>query len=141
MAYLILLLFPFLAPAPAAHNVDVQIVSSTTGGKFYVAAYATAHGFQEEEFVSNGTTEPADKATHGAVALQLPEAGEYVLAAFQDLNDNGELDRNFLGVPTEPYGFAKIPPSKWRSPSFDEVATQVDGSGQIRIELRPWSDY
>ena len=130
----------FLLPA-APHSVNVEVVSNTTGGTFYVAAYDSAEGFESEDFVSNGATNPDREAPRGNVDLDLPEAGHYVLAAFQDLNGNGELDRNILGVPTEPYGFAKVPPSKWRSPSFEEVATRVEGTDEVRIEVRPWSEY
>jgi uncharacterized protein (DUF2141 family) len=32
--------------------------------------------------------------------------GEYLIALFQDTNDNGKLDTNFLGFPTEPVGLS-----------------------------------
>ena len=31
--------------------------------------------------------------------------GRYALSAFHNENDNGELDTNLLGVPSEGYGF------------------------------------
>jgi len=31
--------------------------------------------------------------------------GRYAVSIYQDLNSNGELDRNFLGIPKEPVGF------------------------------------
>jgi uncharacterized protein (DUF2141 family) len=33
-------------------------------------------------------------------------AGQIAVAVYQDINGNGRLDRNALGVPTEPYGFS-----------------------------------
>jgi uncharacterized protein (DUF2141 family) len=32
--------------------------------------------------------------------------GEYAVKMFHDENGNGELDANFLGIPSEPYGFS-----------------------------------
>jgi len=32
--------------------------------------------------------------------------GEYLIALFQDTNNNGKLDTNFLGFPTEPVGLS-----------------------------------
>jgi len=32
--------------------------------------------------------------------------GEYAIKLFHDENMNGELDSNFLGIPTEDYGFS-----------------------------------
>ncbi len=33
----------------------------------------------------------------------------YAISVYQDLNDNGKLDKNFIGIPTEPYGFSNNP--------------------------------
>jgi uncharacterized protein (DUF2141 family) len=32
--------------------------------------------------------------------------GSYAVSVYQDLNDNGKLDTNLLGIPKEPYGFS-----------------------------------
>jgi uncharacterized protein (DUF2141 family) len=32
--------------------------------------------------------------------------GSYAIAVFHDTNANTKLDRNFIGLPTEPYGFS-----------------------------------
>ena len=32
--------------------------------------------------------------------------GTYALALFHDVNDNGKLDKNALGIPVEPYAFS-----------------------------------
>jgi uncharacterized protein (DUF2141 family) len=49
--------------------------------------------------------------------------GEYAVAAFLDMNGNGKQDRNFLGIPKEPYGFSNdargtVGPAKWRDAKF-----------------------
>lgn len=140
MPYLLLSLLLVLAEPP--QYVSVEVSSSTTGGKVYLAAYDTPDGFRNDDFVVNASTEFPDRASSAELDLQLPSGGTYVIAAFQDMNDNGELDRNFFGVPTEPYGFAKLPPSKWRTPSFGEVATEVnEPTERLKIVVRRWSEY
>ena len=47
-------------------------------------------------------------------------AGEYALLVYFDENDNGKMDKNFIGIPTEPLGFSndykpKGPPSYSRA--------------------------
>src|ERR1043165_172855 len=32
--------------------------------------------------------------------------GDYGIAVFHDENSNGKMDKNFLGIPQEPYGFS-----------------------------------
>ena len=140
LAYLHFLLALFtLGSNPQALNVEV--VAPVTGGEPFVAVYASPEGFRpEEELVSTQhALHPA--AATAEIDLPLPARGEYVVAGFQDLNGNGKLDKNFFGVPTEPYGFARVPPSKWRAPSFGEVATPVANGDRVTIELRHWDAY
>lgn len=67
--------------------------------------------------------------------------GAYAVALFHDINDNGELDRNFFGIPTEPFAFSRPPRSKWRLPSFGEVSFQFRYNSQrLRVSLRNWYD-
>lgn len=49
--------------------------------------------------------------------------GEYAIAGFQDLDGNGVLTGNFLGIPREPVGFSgdakiKFGPPKWNDAVF-----------------------
>lgn len=133
--------FTLLGLLAAPQRISVEVVSSTAGGKVYVAVYDNDANFKEDVFVSNAVAKLAAADDRTELDLQVPTEGRYVVAAFQDLNGNGELDRNFLGVPTEPYGFSKVPPSKWRAPSFGEIATRLAASDRLTIEMRRWSDY
>lgn len=47
-------------------------------------------------------------AKAGSVELRLRNVkpGSYSIAVFHDTNGNGKLDRNFIGLPSEPYGFS-----------------------------------
>ena len=133
----------FLLPlADAPQRVSIDVVSSTAGGRVYIGVFDTADGFAREDFLVNATAELGDRRKQTRLSLELPRAGDYVFAAFQDMNGNGKLDKNMLGVPTEPYGFSETAPSKWRMPEFSEVATEVAATGQpVRVRMRRWSEY
>ena len=65
--------------------------------------------------------------------------GTYAIALFHDLNNNGELDQNLFGVPTEPYAFSKPPVSKWRVPYFHEIAFRFQAKQQsLKAVLQNW---
>jgi uncharacterized protein (DUF2141 family) len=67
--------------------------------------------------------------------------GSYALAVYQDLNGDGQLNKNKLGIPTEPYGFSNNVKSKWRSPKFTEAVFQFQrDEQQINIVLQKWSE-
>jgi uncharacterized protein (DUF2141 family) len=54
-------------------------------------------------------------------------AGTYAVAAYHDENGNGKLDRNFLHIPTEGYGFSNDARGTTRSPSFSASKFSLDG--------------
>jgi uncharacterized protein (DUF2141 family) len=48
------------------------------------------------------------QAKGGVVELRVRNVkpGSYAIAVFHDTNGDGKLDRNFIGLPSEPYGFS-----------------------------------
>lgn len=78
----------------------------------------------------------ANAALKSAVVFSNLGPGRYAAVAFHDENGNGKLDKNFLGVPTEPYGFSKNAQGIFGPPTFDAAAmTLGDGNEAVRIEL------
>lgn len=55
----------------------------------------------------------------------------YSIAAFLDENDNGKLDKNFLGIPKEPYGFSKNVKGMFGPPDFEETKIYLDKKDQL----------
>jgi uncharacterized protein (DUF2141 family) len=51
------------------------------------------------------------------------------MVAFHDANNNGELDTNILGVPTEGYAFSRDARGVMSAPSFDSAAIELTESG------------
>ena len=46
--------------------------------------------------------------------------GTYALALYQDVNSNGKIDKNFIGIPKEPYAFSNNFKPKLKAPDFDD---------------------
>jgi len=57
------------------------------------------------------------------------EPGRYALAIFHDLNGNDILDKNFVGIPKEPYGFSKNFRPRFSAPSFENCAFDLPANG------------
>jgi uncharacterized protein (DUF2141 family) len=64
----------------------------------------------------------------------LPE-GEYAVSVFHDLNSNGRLDSNAIGMPTEPYGFSNNAAGNFGPPSFDAAKIKLD-QAKTAISIR-----
>ncbi|MCM2680194.1 DUF2141 domain-containing protein [Echinimonas agarilytica] len=60
--------------------------------------------------------------------------GEYAVKMFHDENDNGQLDTNMLGIPSEPYGFSNEA-GAFGPASFEDAKVTVKGDTELRIKL------
>jgi uncharacterized protein (DUF2141 family) len=64
----------------------------------------------------------------------LPD-GMYAVQVLHDENGNDQLDSNFLGIPTEGYGFSNNP-NVMRRATFDEARFEVKADTTTEIRLR-----
>jgi uncharacterized protein (DUF2141 family) len=81
--------------------------------------------------VADGYPGDADKALqkmsavieHGRAACTFddPRAGTYAVAFIHDENENGKLDTNFLGIPSEGVGASNDAKSTFGKPSWDDA--------------------
>jgi len=57
--------------------------------------------------------------------------GEWAVALTQDVNNNDKLDKNMLGIPTEPYAFSNNVRPKFSAPKFEECKFMADADGKV----------
>ena len=114
---------------------------AANGGDIHVAVYREATFLQDESALSSLVLSPQGKNEVTGQLEPLP-FGTYAVAVYQDMNGNGQLDKNAVGIPTEPYAFSNNPAVKWRAPTFKETALQLNQAKQaISITLKYWKDY
>lgn len=61
--------------------------------------------------------------------------GNYAVKLFHDANQNGELDTNMVGLPTEGYGFSNNA-GRFGPPDFDDAAVEVQADTRIDVRVR-----
>ena len=124
-------------PASGALRLDVHHVQAATG-MIWVGLYdREEHLFVQEKAIVAGYDVYATGRLHFDLA-DVPY-GRYAVAIFHDVNNNGILDQNWIGIPLEPYAFADRPGSKWRKPRFEEIDFEFGRDGQVlRLELDEW---
>jgi len=68
----------------------------------------------------------------GSVTVDVPNvpSGTWAVLSYHDENTNKKLDTNFIGMPTEGYGFSNGASSHFGPPSFKEAAITV-GEGTV----------
>ena len=131
--------FACLAIIPSVAYADTLLVTvngvKAGEGNIRVAVFDEAHRdeFPDGEYLL-AVAVPATEEEM-TVEISVVESGEYAIAVFQDLNENEKLDKNFVGIPKEPYGFS----GKWEKggSSYDKALFKTDDVGfAITISLK-----
>jgi uncharacterized protein (DUF2141 family) len=62
--------------------------------------------------------------------------GVYAISLFVDSNDNKIIDKNFLGIPSEQYGFSNNATGFFGSPSYKDASFNLVDDLNIKISLK-----
>ena len=126
-------LFGTVMPNTASIRVGVSQISQIKGTVKW-ALYDNEKVYEQRTpAVKSGSISVTGESLTWEVTGLTP--GPYALAIYHDVNNNGVLDLNFLGVPKEPYAFSGTSSSKWLPPSFDKAAVQVAKNTLIKISF------
>lgn len=131
MALAIALANAATALVDGAHAADLTVEVkniSKTDGNIMIAVYDKADGFLSEEGMKMGMKLRADTAgvSHTFTGL---DAGTYAVSVFHDLDADGELDSNFLGIPEEPVGMSRDARGRFGPPKFKDAAFKLSAEG------------
>ena len=127
--YIQLALFmPLLSPALALADLpSVRVVVSglsPAAGTVEISLFDSADSFMIEPHLQQSGTAGED-GSFETEFVSLPD-GEYAVVVVHDANDNGKLDRGFLGFGGEGYGFSNNAQSWFGWPDFEDVKIMVD---------------
>lgn len=96
----------------------LQFVGLKAGeGVLMVAAYGSAETFFKKPAWSQAIKVDKDTMT---VPVCNFEAAEIAVTAFQDMNGNGKLDSNPMGIPSEPYA-SSGKPAMFSAPTWNDT--------------------
>jgi len=122
---------PLYTAAAAAGSLSVTVSGAVPNGTAVMVAVCTET--LEPEGCRTGDRKAASSGTLRFSFADLPP-GRYAVAAFQDLNGNGSLERSKLGLPLEPYALSNDA-GRSRKPSFETAAFSL-GNGNRELSLR-----
>ncbi len=107
----------------ATLTISVENCKSNKG-KLFVALYDKEKGFLKENLAIKKKIFAVQKGKTEVSFENLP-LGKYAFALFHDENNNTKLDKNFLGIPTEGYGFSNDARGTMSAPSFAKSAFEI----------------
>jgi uncharacterized protein (DUF2141 family) len=125
----LLVMLPTAGYADSASPASCLLRIHATGfrnqkGAAGAGIFSSPDGWPEREDKSvahNGFPITGD---HALLSFRVPP-GKYGVVVLHDENENHKLDRNFLGVPTEGFGFANNPRVFLTAPPFQSAEVNV----------------
>jgi uncharacterized protein (DUF2141 family) len=131
-----LVLLVIAATPVLAGDLTIEVSGITPGrGQIYVAVYDRPETFPTAGQQRTGRILEASAQSLVVHFEDLPP-GEYAAVAFQDVNGNCKLDKNFLGMPKEPYGFSNSARGSAGPPRFSAAAVTLNPDGTTTIVLQ-----
>ena len=89
-----------------------------SGGSVRVGLFDNAKDFLKKSVDAKAAPFHADSVV---VVFEGLMPGEYAVSVFHDRNDNGELDKNFIGIPREGFAFGNNTMGSFGAPSFQDA--------------------
>ena len=103
-------------------------------GSMYIAIFDNEAAFPDFGKQLVEKVLPVDATTLNCTFKDLPHH-EYAIAVFHDINNNGVLDKNALGIPIEPYGFSRNARARFSAPAYKDALFQFNEKETINIKI------
>jgi len=131
---LFIILYLLSGDTPHAGRLIVQVngINTEEGGELYTAVF-TRENFPKagKQFIGKNCVISAKSIS---IVFENIPAGEYAVASFQDIDKNKKLKTNFIGIPTEPFGFSNDA-RMVRLPSFERSKFTIKENQSIQISI------
>ncbi len=122
-----------LAQTPKQLSITIHNIYPVKGD-IYIAIYDNDDDYMDIEKVAFRKIAPIESEVQTIILNDIP-AGEYVVSVFQDLDKNGELNTNAIGIPGEPFGFSNDARGRFGPPKFKNAKFAFPGTQEISIKL------
>lgn len=136
MNYLFLF-FTFLFFHPSTETKELTLTISNIKyieGELIIGLFNNGDRFLEEGQAYKTFSVEVQNSSEVLVIKNLP-LGDYAVSMYHDKNSNGKCDRNFFGIPNEPYAFSNNFKPKFSAPTFQDCKFELNGDESLNIKL------
>ncbi|QQR85571.1 MAG: DUF2141 domain-containing protein [Flavobacteriales bacterium] len=124
------------AAAQGTATLEVEVtLNKAAGGQLMLMLCPDSASYEAEEGCH---LQKADAVgTVVKLAFTGLKPGTYALRAVHDINANGDIDVNKLGLPIEPFAFSNDAMGRMGPPGFNEATFAVRaGANSIKVKMR-----
>lgn len=113
-------------------TINVTNLTTTEGTVMVQIMQGEAQFNGEEPSIASMMSRATDEEM--TFSTRLP-AGEYAIRVMHDINNNGEMDSNFVGMPTEPWAMSNNAKGNFGPPRWEEAKFELTGSVNQTLPL------
>jgi len=125
----------FMNTSSDKHTLTVTVSNiKTMEGTLEIGIFDSGHRFLEEGQALRSISIDVNNHTETFVVKNLPK-GNYAVTLYHDENGNKECDRNFMGIPKEPYAFSNNYRPRFSAPTFEDCAFELSADKSVQLEL------
>ncbi|SEO16339.1 DUF2141 domain-containing protein [Mucilaginibacter sp. OK283] len=134
---LIGLLFISLASYIQAPETQVKITGiRSAGGKIILNVFKDDESYNKEQPYKKVTFDKK-AINNGTLTVMVKlEPGTYGITLIDDENENGKIDKNFIRMPKEGFGFSNFFMEKLKKPAFDDFKVDLKSPAKIDIRVK-----
>jgi uncharacterized protein (DUF2141 family) len=118
-----------------ALTVKVENITEVKG-KLFVSIYAKADGFPGKSELALKRDAVPVTGTSQVYTFEGLAPGTYAVGVAHDVNDNGKVDTNFIGIPKEPVGVSNDAKGRFGPPKFEDAKFSLAGDKTITVHLQ-----
>lgn len=133
----IFLIFTFLfINVPSETNQLTLTISNIKDleGSIEIGVFDVGDRFLQEGQALKSVSIEVKNSSETVVIRNLPK-GNYAISLYHDKNSNGKCDRNFIGIPKEPYAFSNNFKPKFSAPTFQDCEFEMNSDQSMEISL------
>lgn len=115
-----------------SHEVKLKITNvKQNTGKVVISLNSSEEAFKKH--IPDQTLILETNSTEVETIIDVP-SGEYAFCIFQDINNDGEINSNLIGIPKEPFGFSNYN-GKSAPGNFKKHKVVINQDSEITIAL------
>ncbi len=129
----------FAKQKTASGSIIVQLTGiKELSGQVLLSLFNSEEGFPTKPEKAFRWSKAKVTSSSLIISLDGLPLGTYAIAVVQDENFNNVMDRNWYGMPDEPYGISNNATGSFAPPKFEEAKFTVTGKRDtIKIEMQP----
>ena len=136
LIWLFIILIGFGRVLGQNHQITVTVKGlHNNKGKVILYLFNSEAGYPQDRSKAFKTASAIITNNTCAIVLSEIPAGTYAIGCFHDENDNGKLDTNLLGIPTEGVGASNNAKGSFGPPKFKDAKFMVEKDMAMTITV------